>query len=52
MKKHTMSALLLSVLSAFSFHAISCTFKISQYSNTNDLIRDEKFREHIKDFFW
>ncbi len=51
MKKRTMPVLLLLVFAVFSFRAISGTFNISQYSNTNDLIWDKKFREHINDFF-
>ncbi|EAQ9805104.1 hypothetical protein EAN25_10070 [Salmonella enterica] len=49
MKKIIMLTLL--ILSVFSGYAESGTFNISQYNNTNDLIRDKQFQKHIKHFF-
>lgn len=43
--------LTLLILSVFSGYAESGTFNISQYNNTNDLIRDKQFQKHIKHFF-
>lgn len=48
MKKFIMLTLL--ILSVLSGYAESGTFNISQYNNTNDLIRDKQFQKHIKLF--
>lgn len=49
MKKYIV--LLLLILAGFSSCAVSGTFNISPYRNTNELMWDRQFRNHIKHYF-
>lgn len=49
MKKHIVLFLL--ILTGFSSCAVSGTFNISQYRNTNALMRDSQFPKYIKHYF-